>query len=228
MIVTMLLLVSGCKRVPEPTELPEKTLADLEAVTEDFDMEELNELNHGEVQVYYDAVTGKLRQIDGKFSTKRILTKEDALLALMSVRSLMGITAYDYSCEAIDDERNELCVYFFRQLYEGVPVEDGYFRVAAAKDGEPVSVSGAFQEVAAVDKEPSVSYRDGQKMFSRSFGSKIESVQLVVYKEEEETHLCWKYLVSAGNLPESRNIYVDANTGKMVYESTNVVEISHK
>lgn len=231
------LALSGFSRAPDPEELPtpieldegvEMTETDFSlALYEDFTEEQLLERKGGALRIVRDPLTGRPKEIAGSFTTRVIVGEQDALMALLSVRSLMGVSDYQFACTEADDERNDFCVFTLQQLYQGVPVEMGIFRVVADKKGVPVSVSGTYQPGIQIDTEPELTAEEGRRLLDLPFGSKVLSVRLAVYTDDDwKYHLVWRYSIASqaffGDL-EDRVAYLDAATGELLEDAVTVL-----
>jgi len=88
--------------------------------------------------------TYTVREINGIFSTRKIRTSNDAVYALMSVRSHFDIKDVSFACtEKITTEDKR--AFFLQQLHKGVAVSGGGYYIEASKKGIPICVRGCFQ-----------------------------------------------------------------------------------
>jgi hypothetical protein len=75
---------------------------------ENLSIEDIMELNHGNVEITRDPATDIPKWIDGIFTTRTITSEEDAVLALLDVRGIFGIESSNFACVDIDDSREKL------------------------------------------------------------------------------------------------------------------------
>ncbi len=191
----------------------EKIDFDLSADYEDLTEDDLRQMNDGDVDIYYLSTESTVRSIEGTFSSQIVTNEQEALAALMSVRSLMGIESYDYCCVSADTGNNT--VYTLAQLYEGVRVDNGFFRVTVSETGETVSVSGEYAAVDAVDTTPKLTASECAANISLSQGQEIVSAEAVIL--ESERTLCWKYTIyDTSNRANDCAVYLSASTGETV------------
>ena len=210
-------------------EKVEKIISDEEILSdlnnyEDLSIEELQTLNNGEVPIYKDQETGMVRMIEGQFSNRVVKNTQDALMALLSVRSIMGIKEYSFTCMKVDGERNESCVYFLQQLYKEIPVDSGIFRVAVTKDGKTISVSGTYRDKIEVDQNPQMTSEEAEKILDLPSGSHINNVEPVIYGTQKDDYaLAWKFDVSYREFfqeTDRKEIYVDDVSGTVLSETS--------
>ncbi len=195
----------------------ENMKVDPDKLTEDLDEEALKELNGGSVSIVYHPETGVPKQIDGVFSSKMIFSVEDALCALMSVRTIMDIGCTEFVCVGTNlSEDEEYNTYLFRQLYEGLVVDHSFFRVLAGKDGTPRSVYALSVNGLDLDPTPAVTHEEGENAVPVSDGTYLVSHQLVVYGNGGVPCLAWKYFVGSDDPLREKDVYVDAQTGQLI------------
>ena len=220
LISLLSMILSGCGRtgseirnqsvLPDPEPLPIAVNLEMEdLMIEDMTIEKLYDLNNGDVEIIYAPSTGIPRQINGIFSTEKISSEQDALKSLLSVRSIFQIPDdCSFTCLGFDDDRIDLQVYTLNQLYKGVLVDGGLFRIVTTKEGVPVSISGSYLQVGDVDENPVLSVQDGYKAIPFESYTPISSVSLIIrLTQDNESHLCWKYETF------SKVYYVDAHNG---------------
>lgn len=206
--------------------IPDEEILSYQNNYEDLSIEELQALNNGEIPIYKDQETGMVRMIEGQFSNRVVKNEQDALMALLSVRSIMGIKEYSFTCVKVDDERNESCVYFLQQLYNEIPVDSGIFRVVVTKDGKTISVSGTYRDGIEVDQEPQMTSEEAEKALALPSGTHINNVELVIYGTKKEGYaLAWKCDVSYRKLfqeTDRKEIYVEDVSGTVLSETSTI------
>lgn len=194
----------------------------MESVHEDFNIEDLY-LQNNNIEIIYHAGTNKIKEIKGVFSKKTVTKEEEALQALMSVRSIFEITSFEYFCSGID-VREDLTIYNLNQLYKEIPVEGGFFQIGVDNQGNTSFVSGTYVKVNDLQTEPKISYRQGEYMLKLAKGEQIQKIQLVIYGLGDiDPCLCWKYTIISNDPVNDKVIYLDANLGTILYISkTNI------
>ena len=214
-----LVCIGGCAKQVKMTDKLEPIIISQSDFLRDLSENDLAFLNGGALQITRDPTTNLPRMIEGKFSEKIILTAEDAILSLSSVRSIMSIGELSYSCISIDDDRNEYRVFSLKQIYSGVPVDGGEFQVITLKNGEPAAIRGAYQRVADIDTIPIVSESDAKEILKNECGAVARSVELVIFTSlENPTCLSWKYYTKAKNPLDEKIVYINAIDGKLLAE----------
>ncbi|MBD5103518.1 MAG: hypothetical protein HDT47_01490 [Ruminococcaceae bacterium] len=219
-----ILLLAGCTKIPDAQTVLEELPIDSSMIQEDLSIDDLSNMNGGDVEIIRDPLTNIPRQINGIFSSQLILTPNDAVLALMSVRSVMHISGQSFSLIDIED-RTDLRVFTLEQLYCGIPVENGLFRVIATNDGIPISVQGTYQQGIELDIVPKISEEKSREMVVLSIGTKIESISLVIFTMDDNTiHLSWKYNVTSTDVLKNKITYIDATDGYILSEIATSIE----
>lgn len=194
---------------------------------ENFGLDDLRALNDGNVDFVYFPDSKKIREINGVFSTQIVQDEQDALMALLSVRDLFEITNFDFSCSDISTDRDDVIVFTFNQLYKGIPVDGGLFRVIVYKDGTPKSVSGIFYSNINIETGSFITSEEGQRNLSIP-PSDISKSELVIYINQNEiAYLSWKYSISShkwSNQLDEKVIFVDAKNGDILEDRALIFE----
>lgn len=226
MLLSMFFSDCGNTQLPElplpPKEIP--LVAD-DSIIDDMTVGELNQLNSSNIEIIYAPSTGIPRQINGIFSKYKIMSDQDALLALLNVRGILQIPDdCSFCCLEIDNNRVEFQVFTLNQLYKGIVVDGSLFQIVAEKDGTPVSVSGIYQHISDVDIIPALSAESAMKAIQLGQNARISALSLVIYMDENaESHLCWKYETCSNRLTECKIYYVDAHDGNLLISIPTVI-----
>ena len=127
--------LGGCTRPKVQTTL-EVIPIDISLVKEDFTFKDLKKLNRGQLEINdfgdYNGTDIPWR-ISGIFSTRKVFTAEDAVYALLSVRSFMHIGDASFICTEIDDSEQSDRTFRLQQVYKGIATNDGNFRIVVSK-----------------------------------------------------------------------------------------------
>lgn len=184
---------------------------------EDYTLDELYSLNDNNCEVIFEPGSSNIKEINGKFSTNKVRNANEALRALLNVRSLFGITSFDYFCSEID-VRNDLTVFTLNQLYTGITVEGGFFQIGVNKQGITSFVRGKYIELKNIQTEPQISYDKGINTLNLNKNENIQEVELIVFGlENSQPCLCWKYTIKTADPVNDKVIYLDTITGAVVY-----------
>lgn len=213
-----------CIKLPDLTLPPEEITLDDMAI-DDMTINKLKEINSGNIEIISSPTTGITREINGIFSSIKIVSKEDALRALLNVRGIFQISDdYSFCCIEIDKDRIDLQVFTFNQLYKGIIVDGATFRVVAMKDGTPTSVSGVYQCISDTNVVPEISSELALETVPLSRNAHVVALYLVVYVDKNDrSHLCWKYETCSNWLTEHNIYYVDAHDGSLIDSVSTVV-----
>ena len=213
--------LGGCTRPKVQTTL-EVIPIDISLVKEDLTLRELKKMNGGQLRINgfvdYNG-TDMPWDILGTFSTKKVFTAEDAVYALLSVRSFMRIGDASFACTEIEGS-DKTRRFQIQQVYKGIAVEDGRFEIAATKEeGNLIGVAGFYRQVPDMDVDPEISMKKARKAFKLKWSTKITKSQLVIYGTPELSDcLAWKFIVSGRNPKDDKLVYIDAITGNIIAE----------
>jgi hypothetical protein len=220
-----LILPGGCGRNPAQTDAPEAIRFDAKLLNDALSIEDIKAPGHDPVEIIRDPATGLPWQINGKFTPRIILTPQDAVLALTDMRDIMNISDFAFACADVDESRVALRVFTLEQLYLGIPVTDGRFRVIATKDGEAAAVSGVFRQDIDVDPIPKIPEKDAEKALSLGKEMRIEAVRLAIFTlPKKPPALCWEYRIASADVLGGKTVYIDAATGEVSADISTAVE----
>lgn len=183
---------------------------------EDLSLEDIFELNNRFIEIGYSPETSKVREIDGKYSTIKVSNRTDAVKSLSSVRSLYGIDSLEFSC-ILDEERTDFRVFELQQLYYGIPVFGGYFRIAADYEGTTCYIRGDYIICSGLNVEPSYSKTAVKKVITDTYDGKVKETILFVYVGvDRKPILAWRIYLKTGDILNDKHIFVDALTGEIL------------
>lgn len=220
MILASLILFSACGNKEEELEAPKPLKVEVTSDTEDLTMEQLQEMSGDTLEVALSPKTERIRELGGKISTVNVKNPEDALLALMSVRTLMGIEGQEFTCLQVDEEEDHR-TYWLQQLYKGVPVDRGVFRVLVTTKGEPYFVRGEYEQGIDLDIKPALDAKEAFKKYGKE--ESIKDTKLTIYSETGVPVLAWRYYANVGTVQE-KYIYLNANTGELLEDRTMIID----
>lgn len=207
------------KLISPPSAIPVGNIENIDALT----IDDIYIMNDGDVNIIYQPGTKVPREIEGKFTTNRILNQQDAVVALIGLRELLLISEYYFYCYRVVEggtEGNEVTTFELIQLHKGVPVDSG-FTITATKSGEPIKVRGKFREVGNdLETDPVISYKDGLNLIDLDPGTYVKSAQLVICQMDKKGfRLCWEYETGARDNPtDGKYVFIDAVTSEFVIE----------
>jgi Zn-dependent metalloprotease len=189
---------------------------------EDFTLEDLRKLNEdGSIDILYDKITGIPRFIDGKFSTIKIISPEDALNSLGSVKSLLKMDdpTNEFHCIRIDSDEISN-IFIMQQIYKCVEVLNKQLVVVTNKDGEPISLSGEYAPGLSLDVTPLLQENMARKILSeKRRTAKFEDSRLVIYVSAKSVpYLCWLFVLREKKEINNSAVLIDARTGNIVTE----------
>lgn len=220
-ILAGVMLLSACGKKEDLSDGVKPLKVEITAETEDLSFERIQEMNGAALEVGVNPETGGIRELRGKFSTVNVRNPEDALLALMSVRTVMGIAGHEFSCARIDEEADQR-TYWLQQLYKGVPVDRGLFRLVVSSAGEPQFVRGTYEEGIELEVKPALDADAALKKYGAE--DSVKETSLVIYSAPGiSPTLAWKYLANVGTAKE-KYLFLDANTGELLEDRALIIE----
>ena len=187
---------------------------------ESLNIEDIMKLNNNDVSFdYYRRIDGNsqreglIREIKGMFTTNIILTPEDAVRSLTSVRDIMGIGSFSYTYNDGNVNHIHLNMFYLQQMYENIEVLNGQFQVYATNEGVPHRILGTYVNVGNLNTSPTVSSWKARRTFeSIKYEGRLKA-KLVIYEVgEDDIRLCWHF----ENF--HRMILVDAHSGDLLLE----------
>lgn len=179
-------------------------------------LDEIIAMSDGSADIIYFPDSGIPKEIKGKFTTGIINSPEDAARALSSVRDIMCIDDISFICTKVDKEE-QITSYYLQQVYNGILVVNGEFRVIATPNGEPVAVVGLFISGINIDITPSFTAKEAEKSVVLERSTRVSQVALVVYKDySDEIFLCWMLTINSRDPLKEREVIINAKTCELI------------
>jgi len=177
---------------------------------ETLSFDDIMELSNGEAEFIRFGFNNP--QIKGVFTTGIILSPQEAVIALTSVRDIFNISSFSYIAERCENHPYTH-TYALTQIYNGVEVYGG-FRVHASIDGTPLSITGRYIGFDDLNTNPRLSPRQARRKININM-SQINETKLIIYEvSENDVRLCWMFTSF------DRTVFVDAHTGETVRNSS--------
>jgi Zn-dependent metalloprotease len=189
---------------------------------EDLTIDDIIAMNDSRVEILYDKDNVTPISIVGKFSNTLIKNEKDALQSIASVRKLLNITAFDFTCNTSEIDGKKM--YTLYQLYKGIPVVSRMLTITANANGEPVSIQGRYAPNITIDINPDITEKEAFEMLKNELNAKIKSCALVIYFNKDVPVLCWSARVKQKS-SDDKLVYLNANDGEIIAEvplSTNL------
>ena len=144
-----------------------------------------------------------------------INSPEDALAALLSLKDEYKIDNFSYNATEEEINSNIENCYFMQQLYNNIPVEDGFFRVYTTKEGIFSSVEGRYVDV---DLENTMSNITAKRAVSASRLKSVTKAELMIHSANSEAILVWKVTNK-----KEQYTYIDAMDASIVGRGSNIM-----
>jgi len=183
---------------------------------EDLSVQDIINLNNGNVEIKYDPVTGFPREIKGKYTTRKIFEVQDSVKSLSSVRTIMHINELTFAC--IEEEKREnKKLYRLQQLYKNIPVYGAEFFVIINNNGEPIYLNGTYITIISLEAKPKITAKEAKKNIILQKGMKIINTDLIIYPiSNKDNRLSWKLTIKAKTLQNYKFYFIDANTNELL------------
>ncbi len=203
--------LTGCGKV-KVTEPPRETkgtegLVFLEGMSEeDFITSDTN--------LIYGA-GDRLREMNNPVIDKKVTSPEDAVALINAIGYKFGVSNYSFHAENEDNGNDEVRIYYLKQLYEGIPVEEGFFRIYTNVDGTVTSVSGLYVNANLDDVTPRVSLEGAMN------GNEIKGAaraELVITELAGRPELSWKIYKRNGD-----TTFISAMDGTILRKSSEII-----
>ncbi|MDR3280168.1 MAG: hypothetical protein LBT23_06625 [Synergistaceae bacterium] len=224
LLFMMFLCILGSTSIDAAEEFDDVNALSLSDKNEDFSLDELRKLNGDKFDILFNRKTNIPSFIDGKFSTKKILTGEDAILSLLSVKSLMNMNnpIDEFICFKIEKDGNLNC-FRMQQVYNGIEVFGKQLVIISNEDGEACSLSGDYSPGISLDLKTtlkSIFQQQNELIGEVTRANKftiIGAPELSIFVSEDfAPYLCWKFNVSGRTEADNALILADTKTGAIV------------
>lgn len=193
--------------------------------TEEFNtIEELKDVNDGQVPEYFSDDKEDFKFIDGSYTNIKVDTKDDAVNSINSIKNLMNI---DYPADELEvvkvNQSKYVNSYKLQQVYNRVPVYGREVVVITDKEGNTTSVGGNYLKDLNVNTRPALGQVEAGSHALKNFekDAKVSANELAIYTLDDTTPtLCWKVTIDGVKNGETayEDVFVNANTGDIVTE----------
>jgi hypothetical protein len=172
-----------------------------------------------------------LSEISGPFTTRKIFSAEDAVKAIASVRTLLGVERLSFCCLESTREYLQAKYFILQQLYDNIEVSSGWMQVDAdLYSGEIWQVRNYYKggiEESGLVTVPTLSAEEAAKQFSLAKDTWIVAAVLLIdpvndYVPSEGYRLVWRFIIGRALTPstviQARYLYIDAHTGEIILD----------
>jgi len=113
----------------------------------------------------------------------------------------------------------------FMQMYQGIPVDGGEYRVHFTAENQIVMVNGRYYPNIRCDTQPKIEQSRALDVVQSDLGTEVvlgktRRFRLVVYPQSGHFKLAWKMKIATDNPPGYWLYYVDALTGKVLQKQS--------
>lgn len=191
----------------------------------EYDLEILNANEDYPLELFYND-DGKIKRINGIYTTGKIQNAQDALYSLYNIKTLLGIkdpfTELKYSRSVINKWTNN---YSFTQIYNGIEAEGRTITVTCLKDGTVSSLSSSYllpEKLAGVNTTPGINENDLENIINKGKEqkSKIKEYKLCIRTDPSPALV---YIISNTS---NETIIIDAHTGNEILRTSNIMNYS--
>lgn len=193
--------------------------------TEEFSsVEDLKEVNEGQVPETYLKEDKDFKFIDGSFTNIKVNNEYDAIKSINSIKDLMKIDYPDSEFEVVQvNDSKYLTSYKLQQMYNSIPLYGREIIVVTDKDGNTTSIGGNYLKDVKIDTNPSIGQVEANSYALKEFekDAKVSTSELIIYSLNDITPtLCWKVTTSGTKDGKaiSMDIFVNASNGEIINE----------
>lgn len=209
-------------------------------IGEDNDEYALAALNGGQMpKIFYSDETGIPKFIDGRYSSKKIHSAQDAINSLYSVRTLMKIEnpVEEFILDQ-DLDLDGMATYRLQQVYEGIPVHGRQFLVNVDGEKTASSLNGNYfpglrsmviSTIPQITNEQAVSAALQDTGLTNNSEITQESELIFYTLNENEPKLTWLIYLSGLNSEGEAvawRIVLDASNGSIIAKEDLINPIS--
>lgn len=198
----------------------------------DNDLIDLMIMNKNEMyplDLSYDYNDEYITSIMGVYSDIKVLSAIDALHAIYSVKSLLGLE--DPSSQLVLDRVDESIMgnyYLFQQYYDNVKVWGSTITVSVDAEGKTCSLSSYIipnktLKEAITTTTPNLSESDSIKIIKDQYPNVTDFfAELIIYTEDldDKPVLAYHFVVAMKDEPWEKAFILDANTGEIILEAS--------
>ena len=201
-IFGLLLLLTGCNEL----EMNDEIIVEETKINEDFEssMEAALKGALAVNQATIEEQDGNIVFKCTKNNLKKIETVEEATATLKAVQNELGIKDFSYKTKVQIIDSEEYNCFLCRQLYKGVQVKDGSFKLFITKDGKFSHIVGQYKDITLDSIEPAISIEEAQEI---SGYEKVIVRGLFI----DNNKLYWRIKTNSGSYVD-----IDATTGEIV------------
>ena len=182
---------------------------------------DIAKLNGGQMPItsyYYD--TDRIREIEGKVSSRSVNNKDDALTVVRELADIIG--CHDPLGElrySVTNPCDGGFTYVFEQYYRDIPVRDGSVSISADADGTTTRLNNCFIENVNLATEPKISADDALKLAKEKYGcdTKDEPALIIIETGRYSIYLTWDVKLDRSNYPDE--VFIDALNGTVQAEN---------
>ena len=121
----------------------------------------------------------------------------------------------------------------FRQMYNGIKIENGQYFVHFNRDGTLNGVNGhLFPEARRVNTTPTISIEQARQIAATNANTKgvkagnVTHSELVIFGHGDTFHLCWALNITNFAVFFSEKFYVDAHSGEVLDKTSLLIDDS--
>ena len=205
---------------------------DTNTVDMNYSVNDIQEMNNGQAIIDYNENESQVTSIEGKFSNVVIDDSVDALDAIQSVHTIIGIeNAYDELTESVVTEDEYGGEYSFQQVFKGFKIYGREITVSANETGEsdfltsnlfPTASLESFTVENIIAKETII---DSLKnLYGNDISVDISSVETIIYSfDEYVNNPTAAYIVHINGNDKngskiSKKVIMNANSGSVILE----------
>ena len=195
---------------------------------EDLDsIELLYQYNEGDLdnlEVYINEY-GYIDYIMGSFSDIMVESPQEAILALYSIKTLMGCSSPSDELMYISTNKDEYGASFrFEQVYQGVPVYGRSVVVSTNESGYTSALKSSFVSDICINTTPVLEADEAAQILVEYGYEVVQTDKAYIYMDDSVPKLAWNIYAKTSDGMEC-NILIDAVNGQILLENLSAYEI---
>lgn len=189
------------------------------------DIEAFNENEEYPLEIFYND-DKFIERINGLYATEKIQNAQDALYSLYHIKSLLGMKDPAAELKFTRTVYSQWSVsYSFNQVYQGVEAEGRTVTITCKKDGKISSVFSGYlcdKHFKKLNLKPTVTKQRLKQIVNSGSDKPVEIYTSdLCIRMNPEAVLVYRVVTSA-----QKTVWIDAHTGKIVYEKSNFLQYS--
>lgn len=183
-----------------------------------------NEGDIDNLEVYINE-DGYIDYIMGSFSDIIVESPQEAILALYSIKTLMGCSSPKDELEYLSTNKDEYGTSFrFEQVYQGIPVYGKNVVVSTDVSGYTSALRSSFVSDININTTPNLSSDEAEQKLIEYGYEEPQFDKLYIYVDDSVPKLAWNIIAKTSE-GMNCNVLLDAVDGQILFENLSPYEL---